>query len=90
MVSRDAGETWRRETERYFPGLVDVADGSGMQITNLVSRYGPDRLYVITGEGEDDWVRVDSAYTEGGVIDCVESSGCWMTAGGVLYRPLGR
>ena len=87
---RDEVERSRdRETERYFPGLVDVADGSGMFITNLVYRYGADRLYVITGEGENDWVRIDSAFNEGGVIECEASSGCWMLASGVLYRPLG-
>ena len=90
VVSRDLGKSWSRETEIYFPGLVDVADGSGMKITNLVYRYGGDRLYVVTGEGEHDWVRIDSAYTEGGSIQCEASSGCWMLAGGVLYRPLGK
>lgn len=89
-ISRDMGETWTRETERYFSGLVDVADGSGMEITNLVYRYGPDRLYVVTGPGEYDWVRISSAYNEGGVLECSASSGCWMLASGVLYRPLGR
>jgi hypothetical protein len=44
---------------------------------------------VITGEGENDWVRIDSAPNEGGVIECEASSGCWMLARGVLYRPLG-
>ncbi|HVI01918.1 MAG TPA: hypothetical protein VM869_24565, partial [Enhygromyxa sp.] len=87
MVSRDRGESWTRETERYFPNLVDTHDGSGMQIANLVYRYGRDRLYVVTGEGEHDWVRIDSAYNEGGVIRCDSSSGCWMLASGVLYRP---
>ncbi len=90
LVSRDNGESWRRETERYFPRLVDVADGSGMQITNLVYRYGQDRLYVVTGAGEHDWVRIDSAFNEGGSIQCDAGSGCWMLASGVLYRPLGR
>ena len=90
LVSRDHGETWRRETERHFPGLVDVADGSGMWITNLVYRYGTDRLYVVTGEGEHDWVRIDSAFNEGGSIQCDATSGCWMLASGVLYRPIGR
>lgn len=89
MTSRDNGESWTRETERYFPGLVDVGDGSGLQITNLVYNYGLDRLYVVTGEGENDWVRIDSAPNEGGVIECEASSGCWMLARGVLYRPLG-
>ncbi|KIG14588.1 hypothetical protein DB30_06643 [Enhygromyxa salina] len=88
VISRDLGKSWTRETERYFPGLVDVGDGSGMQITNLVYRYGGDRLYVVTGEGENDWVRIDSAFTEGGGIQC-SGGGCWMLAGGVVYRPLG-
>ena len=90
LVSRDNGETWKRETERYFPGLVDVADGSGMLLANLVYRYGKDRLYVVTGAGEHDWVRIDSAFNEGGVIQCDAGSGCWMLATGVLYRPAGR
>jgi hypothetical protein len=89
MVSSDLGQSWVRETERYFPNLVDTHDGSGMQITNLVYRYGRDRLYVVTGPGEHDWVRIDSAYNEGGVIRCDATSGCWMLASGVLYRPLG-
>lgn len=89
MVSRDLGQSWQRETERYFPNLVDVQDGSGMLITNLVYRYGLDRLYVVTGPGEHDWVRIDSAFNEGGVIECDPTSGCWMLAAGVLYRPLG-
>ncbi len=89
MVSRDNGESWLRETERYFPGLIDVGDGSGMHITNLVYSYGHDRLYIVTGEGENDWVRIDSAPNEGGVIECETGSGCWMLARGVLYRPLG-
>jgi photosystem II stability/assembly factor-like uncharacterized protein len=90
LVSRDNGQTWRREVQRYFPGLVDTHDGSGLQITNLVYRYARDRLYVVTGPGEYDWVRIDSAFTEGGSIRCDPSSGCWMLASGVLYRPLGR
>ncbi|PRP96505.1 Ycf48-like protein [Enhygromyxa salina] len=89
LISRDRGESWRRETERYFPGLVDVNDGSGMQIANLVYRYSGDRLYVVTGAGEYDWVRIDSAFNEGGAIQCDPDSGCWMLASGVLYRPLG-
>lgn len=89
LLSRDQGQSWVRETERYFPGLVAVQDGSGMEIANLVSRYGRDRLYVVTGPGERDWVRIDSAFNEGGRIQCDASSGCWMLAGGVLYQPLG-
>lgn len=89
MVSRDQGKSWQRETQRYFPNLVEIHDGSGMQITNLVYRYGRDRLYVVTGAGEHDWVRIDSAFNEGGSIQCDPGSGCWMLASGVLYRPLG-
>jgi hypothetical protein len=89
LISHDNGDSWARETERYFSGLQDVADGSGMQITNLIYGYGTDRLYLVTGEGENDWVRIDSAPNEGGVIECEASSGCWMLARGVLYRPLG-
>lgn len=89
LVSRDRGRSWARETERYFPNLVDTHDGSGMQIANLVYRYGRDRLYVVTGPGQHDWVRIDSAFNEGGVIRCDPTSGCWMLAAGVLYQPLG-
>jgi hypothetical protein len=90
LASRDHGETWRRERARYFSGLVDVADGSGLAITNLVYRYGSDRLYAVTGPGENDWVRIESAFTEGGRIHCDAASGCWMLASGVLYRPVDR
>jgi len=89
LLTRDQGQSWTRETERYFPGLVDVQDGSGIEIANLVYRYGRDRLYVVTGPGERDWVRIDSAFNDGGVIACDPGSGCWMLAAGVLYRPLG-
>ena len=88
LVSRDGGDSWSREVENYLPGLVEVGDGSGMRITNWVLHFGPDRLYVVTGEGEYDWVRIDSAFTEGGTIQCDPASGCWMLASGVLYRPL--
>ncbi len=88
LVSRDGGESWRSELKNYFPGAVDVGDGSGLKIVNRVLAFSPDRLYLVTGSEERDWVRVDTPWTEGGQISCDPTTGCWMLAGGRLYRPL--
>lgn len=85
LISRDNGDSWQSEADIHFSGLIDVADGSGLHITNL--SYG--RMYVVTGKGENDWVRIDSVPNQFGTIECEASSGCWMLARGVLYRPLG-
>jgi photosystem II stability/assembly factor-like uncharacterized protein len=87
LVSTDEGASWKRERENYFPAAVPVGDGSNMAIVNRVMTYSPDRLYVVTGPGEHDWVRIDAAQTENGRITC-DGEGCVMLAGGVIYRPL--
>ncbi|MFV8749924.1 WD40/YVTN/BNR-like repeat-containing protein [Nannocystaceae bacterium ST9] len=87
LVSHDEAASWKRERENYFPAAVPVADGSGMAIVNRVLSYSPDRLYLVTGPGEHDWLRIDAAQTEGGTIQCDAELGCVMLAGGVIYRP---
>lgn len=87
LVSSDEGASWRHANANYFPGAVPVGDGSGMAIVNRVLAYAPDRLYVITGSGEHEWVRVDAARSEGGVIQC-DAGDCVLLAGGVVHRPL--
>jgi photosystem II stability/assembly factor-like uncharacterized protein len=87
LVSHDEGASWKRERENYFPAAVPIAAGSSMAIVNRVFTYSPDRLYLVTGAGEHDWLRIDAAQTEGGTISC-DTAGCVMLAGGVIYRPL--
>ena len=87
LVSLDEGASWKRERLNYFPGAAAIPDGSGMAIVNRVLAYSPDRLYVVTGPGEHDWLRIDAAQIEGGKITC-DTEGCVMLAGGVVYRPL--
>jgi photosystem II stability/assembly factor-like uncharacterized protein len=87
LVSRDAGATWSKYTDWYWPGSVDVADGSGVRITNVGSYYGKDRFYVI-GPDKDDVTVVDSFYNKGATFRCDKGSGCWMLAGGQVYRPI--
>ncbi len=87
LVSTDEGGSWKRERENYFPGAVSVGDGSGLAIVNRVLSYSPDRLYLVTGPGEHDWLRIDAAQTEAGKISC-DAEGCVMLANGVVYRPL--
>lgn len=85
IISRDHGDSWKKGDDRYFAGLVDLADGSGMKISSRGAQ-----LRVVTGDGEDDWMLIDSAFGQGSKIACSASSGCWALSGGVLYRPLGR
>lgn len=87
LVSKDDAASWQRGLDNYFPGAEPIDDGSGMAIVNRVLTYAPDRLYVVTGAGEHDWLRIDAARTEGGVIQC-DAGDCVMLAGGVVYRPL--
>lgn len=87
LVSSDDGATWTKGSDWYWPGSVDTADGSGIRITNIGSYYGKDRFYVI-GTQKDDLTVVDSFYNNGGLFRCDATSGCWMFAGGQLYRPL--
>lgn len=87
LVSADNGATWAKATDWYWPGSVDIADGSGMRITNTSSYYGKDRFYVI-GPEKDDFTVVDSFYNKGAWFRCDRTSGCWMVAGGQVYRPL--
>ena len=72
------------------PGdLVDVA-----ALLSAYSERTPDPAdpaqQVVFGTSGHRGSSLDSAFNEGGVIRCDASSGCWMLASGVLYRPLGR
>ncbi len=87
LVSKDDGAIWTKGSDWYWPGAVDVGDGSGIRITNTSSYYGKDRFYVIGAE-KDDLTVVESFYNNGGFFRCDSTSGCWMFAGGQLYRPL--
>ena len=86
LESKDFGATWTRRTDWYWPGSVEVGDGSGIRITNVSSYSGKDRFYVI-GSTKDDLTIVDSFYNKGGFLRCSGPSGCWMVAGGQLYHP---
>lgn len=85
-VSQDFGRSWHRESENYWSGAVDAGDG--LRLSNRVSGFSKDRLFVITGDGERDWVQIEDVFSEGGRLNCQGDSGCWMVAGGTVYRPL--
>ncbi len=86
-ISEDMGLSWRQRVESYWGGAVDLEDGSGKHIVNLNYGYEKDRLYIV-GDERDDWLLIDSVYNEGAAFDCDKKSGCWMVAGGTVYRPL--
>jgi photosystem II stability/assembly factor-like uncharacterized protein len=86
LDSQDFGATWTRHAEWYWPGAIDIADGSGIRVTNIGSYNGKDRFYVI-GTDKDDLTIVDSFYNKGAFLRCSAPSGCWMIAGGQLYHP---
>ncbi len=86
LASTDFGATWARHAEWYWPGAVDIGDGSGVRITNVSSYNGKDRFYVI-GSAKDDLTIVDSFYNKGAYLRCSAAAGCWMVAGGQLYHP---
>lgn len=88
LESTDFGATWSRHADWYWPGAVDIGDGSGVRITNVGSYAGKDRFYVI-GTEKDDLTIVDSFYNKGAFLRCSGPSGCWMVAGGQLYHPRG-
>ena len=69
LESKDFGATWTRYTEWFWPGSVDIGDGSGVRITNISSYAGKDRFYVI-GTEKDDLTIVDSFYNKGGFLRC--------------------
>jgi hypothetical protein len=88
LVSADWAATWSRSSDWYFSGSVDIADGSGVRIGNLSMYSGKDR-FVVLGPDKDDMTIVDSFYNEGARFVCDAASGCWMIAGGQVYRPSG-
>jgi len=87
-VSKDFGATWTRPTDKaYWGGGVDIGDGSGMVLYNRGSKYVRDTLY-LASPTKDDYVIIDAISTKLALFDCSKESGCWMLAGGQLYRPL--
>jgi photosystem II stability/assembly factor-like uncharacterized protein len=87
-VSDDLGRTWRPAVDWYVGGGVDLADGSGKRIVNLGAYYGEDTLMIV-GDEREDWVVLDGPYNKGARFVCDAASGCWMLAGGTVYRPVG-
>lgn len=85
-ISTDGGITWRRAVDRYWAGAEPIGDDSGKSLVSYADRYGKDPLYVV-GDGEDDWVLIEGAFSENATVRCAASTGCWMIADGVLYRP---
>ncbi len=85
-ISADMGLSWQPAVDRYWPGAEPIDDGSGKSIVAFGDRYGKDPLYVV-GDTEDDWRLIDGAYSEDATVRCAKSAGCWMIAGGTLYRP---
>ena len=87
LASNDYGATWEHAGDTYYPGSVDIADGSGVRIANSGAFGGKDRFYVI-GPEKDDVTIVDSFFNKNGRFVCDGASGCWMMAGGQIYRPM--
>ncbi len=87
-LSDDYGKSWRPAVEWYIGGGVDLEDGSGKRILNIGSYYGEDRLMIV-GDERNDWLIFDGPYNKGANITCDADSGCWMLAGGNVYRPVG-
>ena len=87
-VSSDYGKSWTPAVEWYIGGGTDLEDGSGKRIVNLGSYYGEDRLMIV-GEERNDWMIIDAPYNKGARFECDSEAGCWMLAGGTVYRPIG-
>lgn len=87
-VSDDYGKSWSPAVEWYIGGGVDLADGSGKRILNRGSYAGEDTLMIV-GDEREDWLIYDGPYNKGARITCNETTGCWMLAGGTVYRPVG-
>ncbi|MCA9681616.1 MAG: hypothetical protein KC457_05440 [Myxococcales bacterium] len=85
--SDDGGQSWS-VIDDYHPG-EPVGDGSTL---NVISRYkADDQLYLYSGSGDDTQrLQIVSAALRGGNLECEDGAGCWLLAGGVLYRPLGQ
>ncbi len=86
-VSSDFGATWTQSQAAYWPGAVDVADGSGLRLVHYGSYRSKDRVFLV-GQGKDDWTLIDSFYGQDARFFCEKTSGCWMVAGGQVYRPI--
>ena len=83
-ISRDGGQTWRKAEQRWY-AAEPWRDGSGKRV--LVARYGSAGGLMVVGDEPDDWVKFDTVYTDSASLACDPTSGCWLLAGGTLYRP---
>ena len=87
-VSSDFGATWTRPADAaYWGGAIDIGDGSGHVLYNRPSKYTRDTVYLASNT-KDDWVIIDATPTRLARFACSGDSGCWMLAGGQVYRPL--
>ena len=77
--SEDDGNTWKSDPDIRWG--QDLPDLEGKKIR--LRRGG---ALTIVGEEKDDVLRMENIFT-GERLECDESSGCWMLAGGTLYRP---
>jgi photosystem II stability/assembly factor-like uncharacterized protein len=83
--SSDFGATWTPAGGGYWAGAVDA--GGGIRLANYGRYKSKSRFYVL-GPDKDDWTIVDSFFNNGARFMCDEATGCWMQAGGQVYRPL--
>jgi photosystem II stability/assembly factor-like uncharacterized protein len=86
-ISGDFGATWTRKGEVYWSGTVDIQDGSNLRLAHFTRYDSKDEIYLV-GSTEGDWTLIDSFYGEGAYFKCEQGTGCWMMAGGQIYRPL--
>lgn len=85
-VSTDFGATWSRPADQvYWSGAVPTGDGT-LAIVNHQNRYARDTTWLV-GTEKDDYVILDNTPTKMGMYQCGDS-GCWLLAGGQVYRPL--
>ncbi len=86
-VTSDYGATWTSYVRPYWPGAVGLADGSGFQIAASRRYRAKDAVYIV-GKSSSDWTVIDSFYSNDAWFRCTKTTGCWMVAGGQVYRPI--
>lgn len=87
-VTSDYGATWTRAQDTWWEGSVPLGDGSGLRVAHSGYARGSKNRFYVVGPGEANWVIVDSFFNQGASFSCDGDSGCWMIAGGQVYRPL--
>ncbi len=83
--STDGGKSWRREPKSWA-GTQPLFDGSDARISLRAPSEETGGLFIHDADHEG-VTEIISVFTQGGDLKCAEGLGCWMLAGGTLYRP---